>query len=255
MAFLDRVRARFGALDRQNAIARALVLAHDRNLNLDLASALQVAGTLAGALELDCPRVLDQARDLVSGLIRDLARALDSDYPLHRRHALNRAGVTARDLAHALDLALGSVLEGDYAPDRAAAPELDLSRDLASVLDSYHALVNYPVLDPGRDLISDFAPYRDLAQDLARYLGHHSLTPAEVDNDGPRSLPRRVQLAVWLLPRSWQPRYSEEFRAELAQLSRRERNKYARQVLKESWQLRKELKRTVCPPDHARAQE
>lgn len=258
LAFLARVRALFGALDREGAIARALILAHDHDLNLDLTSALQVASTLVSALDLDRARVLDHARDLASGLVRDLASALDSDYPLHRHHALNRAAETARDLAQALDLALGSVLDGDYAPDRAVAPDLDLSRDLTSALASYHALLcalaNYPALDRDRDLASDFARYRDLAQDLARYLDHHSATPAAVDDQGPRSLPRRVRLAVWLLPRSWQPRYSEEFTAELARLSRGERNKYARQVLKEAWQLRKELKWTVCPPDRARAE-
>ncbi|HEY6425141.1 MAG TPA: hypothetical protein VIY28_18250 [Pseudonocardiaceae bacterium] len=160
MAVLDRVRALFGVLDREGAIARALVLAHDRDLNLDLASALQVARTLASALDLDRARVLDQARARAGGLVRDLACALDTDYPLHRHHALTRAAVTARDLAQALDRALGSVLEGDYAPDRAAAPDLDLSRDLASALASYHALLcalaSYPVLDRDRDLAIDF---------------------------------------------------------------------------------------------------
>jgi hypothetical protein len=243
-AALARIRGFASALDREGAIARALILAHDRDLNLDLASALQVARTLVSALDLDHTPVLDQARDLASSLVDDLARALDSDHPLHRHHALNCAAVTARDLAQTLDLALGKVLDGDYAPDRAAAPDPDLSRDLASSLASYHALLralaSYPALDRDRDLASDFARYRDLAQDLARYLDHHSATPSEVDDEGPRSLPRRVQLAVWLLPRSWQPRYSEEFRAELARLSRGERNKYARQVFKEAWQLRKE---------------
>lgn len=256
LAFFDRGRALFGALDREGAIGRALILAHDRDLNLDLASALQVARTLASALDLDRTPVLDQARDLASSLVDDLARALDSHYPLHRHHALNRAAVTARDLAQTLDLALGSVLDGDYAPDCAATSDLDLSRDLANALGSYHALLralaNYPALDRDRDLASDFARYRDLAQDLARYLDHHSATPAAVDDEGPRSLPRRVQLAVWLLPRSWQPRYSEEFRAELARLSRGERNRYARRVLKEAWRLRQELKWTVCQPDRAR---
>jgi hypothetical protein len=154
--------------------------------------------------------------------------------------------------------ALGSVLEGDYAPDRAAGPEPDLSRDLASALaichDLLRALADYPIVDGDRDLASDFARYRDLAQDLARYLEHHSGTPAPADADGSRPLPGRVQLAVWLLPRSWQPRYREEFRAELARLSRGERNKYARRVLGAAWRLRKELKWTQCPPDRVRAE-
>jgi hypothetical protein len=128
--------------------------------------------------------------------------------------------VSARDLAQTLDLALNSVIDGDYVPDRAADPDLDLSRDLASALSSYHALLralaNYPALDRDCDLVSDFARYRDLAQDLARYLDSHSATSVELDAEGARSLPRKVRVAVWLLPRSWQLRYSEEFRAELA---------------------------------------
>lgn len=256
-ATLDWVRALVGALDREGAIARALVLAHDHDLNLDLASALEVARAFASALDLDRARVLEQARALAGNLVRDLASALDSDYPLHRNRALNRAAVTARDLAQALDLALGSVLDGDYAPDRAAA-ELDLSRDLASALVSYHALLctlaNYPALDRDRDLASDFARYRDLAQDLARYLDHHSATPAEADAEAARSLPRRVRVAVRLLPRSWRPRYSEEFRAELARLSPGERSEYARRVLAEAWRLRRALAGTQCPPDRARVE-
>jgi hypothetical protein len=257
MAFFDRVRGLIGALDREGAIARALVLAHDRDLNLDLASALEVASTLASALNLDRDRVLDQARDLSGGLVRELAKALNSDFPLHRQHALNRAAATARDLARALDLALGSVLEADYLPDRTAVPDLDLSRALASALASYHALLralaSYPALDRERDLASDFARYRDLAQDLSRYLDHHSATPAGLADEDFRSLPRRVEVAVWLLPKSWQPRYREEFQAELARLSRDERKNYARRVLKEAWRLRGELKWSQCPPDRVRA--
>lgn len=254
LAFLDRVRALFGALDREGALRRALVLAHDRDLNLDLASALQIARTLANVLDLDRARVLDQARDLAGGLVRDLSSALGSDYPLHRRQALDRAAVTARDLAHALDRARGSVVDGVDAPGHAAAPEPDLSRDLASALASYHELLrklaNYPVVDRDRDLVNDFARYRD----LARYLDHRLAIPAEGDNEDSWSLPGRVQLAVWLLPRSWQPRYSEEFRAELTRLSRGERNKYARRVLKQAWRMRRELKWTECPPERARAE-
>jgi hypothetical protein len=257
-AALDYVRARVGALDREGAITRALVLAHDHDLNLDLASALEVARTFTSALDLDRARVLDQARVLAGDLVRDLASVLDSDRALGRDYALNRAAVTARDLAQALDLARSGALDGDYAPDRAAAPDLDLSRDLASALASYHALLralaNYPALDRDRDLASDFARYRDLAQDLARYLDRHSATPVEVDTEGTRSLPRRVRVAVRLLPRSWRPRYNEELRAELARLSPSERSEYARQVLAEAWQLRRVLAGTQCPPDRARVE-
>ena len=185
-AALDRVRALVGALDRDAAIAHALVLASDRDLNLDLAS------------------------------------ALDSDQALDRERVLVRAAMSARNLARALDLALGSALDGDYAPDRAASRDLDLSRDLASA--------------------------------LARYLDRHSATPVEVNAEGARSLPRRVRVAVRLLPRSWRPRYREEFRAELARLSPGERSEYARRVLAEVWQLRRVLAGTQCPPDRARVE-
>ncbi|MGH3830156.1 MAG: hypothetical protein ACRDRS_06825 [Pseudonocardiaceae bacterium] len=256
---LDRVRANVGALDREGSLARVLVMAHDRDLNRDLASALQVARTLASAFDLDRDRVLDQARDLVGGLVHELAGALDSDYPLHRAHARDRAAGIARDLAQALDCALHSLMDGDCAPDQAADPELDLSRDLASALASYHdllrALANYPALDRDRDLASDFARYRDVAQDLARYLDGHFASPGEAEAGGARSLPRPVRVAVWLLPRSWQPRREEEYRAELAWLPLRERGKYAWRVLvgtpRQCW----ELWGTECPPDRARAEE
>lgn len=261
LAFLDRVRDLAGALDREGAIARALNLARDHDLNADLARALQVARTLASALDLDRAAVLDQSRDLARGLVRDLTSAVDSDYPGHRHHALNRAAMTARDLAQALNLALGSVLDSDYAPDPPDGPDLDLSRDLASALANYHdllrALASYPPV-PGRDrdLAGDFARYRDLAQGLARYLDQRSARPSGVDADPSRPLPGRVQLAVWLLPSSWQPRYREEFRAELSQLSsRRERSQYAWRVLADAWSLRKVLAGTQCPPDGARAEE
>ncbi|MEO7196326.1 MAG: hypothetical protein ABIZ05_16190 [Pseudonocardiaceae bacterium] len=258
-AALDQARAIVGALDREGAIARALVMAHDRDLNLDLASALQVARTLASALDLDRDRVLDQARDLVGGLVDELANAIDSDYPLHRTHARDRAAVIARDLAQALDRAQRSVMDGDCAPDRAAGPGLDLSRDLASALASYHdlfrALANYPALERDRDIASDFARYRDVAQDLARYLDGHSATPGEVEAEGGRAMPRTVRVAVWLLPRSWQPRYEEEYRAELAGLRHYARNEYAWKVLVKTPQQCWELWGTECPPDRARAEE
>jgi hypothetical protein len=252
MAFLNRVRALFGALDREGATARALVLARDRDLNFDLDSALVVARTLASALDLERAHVPDQARDLVSDLVCDLANALDSDYPVHRDLALNRAAVAAHELAHALDLALGA-LDGDYAPDRAAGHELDLSQDLASALASalasYHALVralaNYPEL--ARDRVLAVARYCDLARGLARYLDHLSVAP--VDAEGV------VETAVRLLPRAWQPRYREEYRAELAELSLGERDEYARRVLADVLELRKELTETEWPPDSARVKE
>jgi hypothetical protein len=40
---------------------------------------------------------------------------------------VNRAAVTARDLARALDLALGAVLDRDDVPDRPAGGDLDLT--------------------------------------------------------------------------------------------------------------------------------
>lgn len=259
---LDRVRAYAGALDRDGAIGRALVLASDRDLNLDLASALEIARTLAGALDLDLARALDQARALAGELVGNLAAAVVSDRALDRDRALSRAAMTARALASALDLALSNTLGGDHAPDRTAAPDLDLSRDLASALASYHdllrALASYPALDRDRDLTGDFARYRDLAQDLARHLDRHSTTPL-ASVTGARSVPGRgplalVMLAVRLLPRSWQPRYREEFRAELARLSPGERYEYARRVLAAGWKLRRTLAGTQCPPDGARAE-
>jgi hypothetical protein len=257
-AALARIRVLASALDRDGAIARALVLASDRDLNLDLTSALQVASTLTSALDLDRARALDHARALAGDLVRDLASALDSDYTLHRDLALNRAAVTARDLARALDLALGGVLDRDYVPDRATAGDLDLTRDLTSALASYHALLcalaSYPTLDRDRDLAADFTRYRDLAQDLAHCLDRHSAGSAAADAEDGRSMPRMVRVAVRLLPRSWQPRYREEYRAELARLRPSERYKYARRVLAEAWQLRRALAGTECPPDRARAE-
>jgi hypothetical protein len=130
---------------------------------------------------------------------------------------VNRAAVTARDLARALDLALGGVL------DR-------------------------------RDLAADFTRYRDLAQDLARCLDRHSAGCVAADAEGGRSMPRMVRVAVRLLPRSWQARYREEYRAELARLCPSERYEYARRVLAGAWRLRRALAHTECPPDHARAE-
>ncbi|MGH3609205.1 MAG: hypothetical protein ACRDRD_14090 [Pseudonocardiaceae bacterium] len=259
MGFFDRMRDVFGAFDRDGALARALNLARDRDLNLDLSSALEVARTLASVLGSDRAPVLDQARDLAGGLVRDLSSARDSDWRGHRHHALNRATETARDLVQALDVALDSVLEGDYVSDRADNPDLDLSGSLASALAKCHdllrVLASYPDVDGDRDLASDFAYYRDVAQDLARYLDQHSARPSGPDAQGSRPLPGRVALAVWLLPLPWQARYREECHAELAQLGRAERNEYARGVLAAAWPLRKELKGTPCPPDGARAGE
>lgn len=257
MAALDRMRTLFGALDRDAAMARALVLAHDRDLTVDLTSAVLVASTLASALDLDRAGVLDQARALAGDLVRDLGGALDSDYPLHRDRALNRAGVTAHDLARALDRALDGVLDGDDVPDRAAAGDPDLTRDLTSALASYHALLctlaRYPTLDRDRDLATDFIRYRDLAHDLAHCLDRHS-AGSLADAEGGRSMPRMVRVAVRLLPRSWQARYREEYRAELARLCPSERSAYARRVLVDAWQLRRELAGAECPPDRARAE-
>jgi hypothetical protein len=253
-AVLTRVRECFGALDRVAAIARALDLANKLDLNFDLPGALQAAQLLAIVFSLDA-RTPSQARDLASGLVRDLARALDTDYTLHRDLAVHDAAVTARKLAQVLNRALGS----DDHSDCTAAAGLDLSRDLVSALASgaalLRALADYPDFDDGRDLTRDLTRYRDLAQSLVRYLDSQSATPGEIDAEGVRSLPRAMRVAVWLLPRPWQARYSQEYRAELAYLPPWERSAYAWQVLKEVRQLRKELVRTECPPDHARAEE
>jgi hypothetical protein len=272
MAFLDRVLAFLhrvvalpgrvrdftGALDREGAIARALNLAQSRNLNVDLRAALKIAQVLASELNLDRACALDEARDFAQRLVGDLTRALDADYPLHRRHAVNRAAMTARDLAQALNCAVGDA--GNHcAPDPSDGPELDLSRDLATALIYCHRLLSdlasYPPV-PGRDrhLASDPTRYpdivrcRDLAQDLARYLDR------QVDAEGSPPLPGRVQLAVWLLPRAWQARYREEWQAELAELPRDEWSQYAWRVLAEAWRLRKELIGRECPLDGARAE-
>ncbi len=252
MAFLDRVRALLGSLDREHATEQALALARDRDLNLDLDSALLVARTLASALDLERAHVPDQARDLVGDLVGDLTNALDSDYPVHRDLALNRAAEAAHDLAHALDLAL-SGLDGDCAPDRAAGRDLGLSPDLASglasSLASYHALVrvvtNYPEL--ARCSVVIVARYCDLARDLARYLDHLSVVP--VDAEGV------VEAAVRWLPQAWQSRYREEYRAELTELPSAERDEYARRVLADVLELRKELTETEWPPDSAQVKE
>jgi hypothetical protein len=246
-------------LDRDGAIGRALVLASDRDLNVDLASALEIARTLASLLDLDRARALDHARTLAGDLVRDLGSALESDFRVHRALALREAAETASNLAGALDLALGTVLDHDYVPDHADTPELDLSRDLINALASYHALLsvlaNYPTGGHDRDLVADFARYRDLARNLVRCLDRHSAGSVETDAARARSLPRRVRVAVRLLPRSWQPRYREEFLAELAALSDAgERYEYSRQVLRDAWGLRRALVGTECPPDRARAE-
>jgi hypothetical protein len=257
-ATLARIRVLASALDRDGAIARARDLANDRDLNLDHTSALQVASTLASALDLDRTRLLDQARALAGELVRDLASALHSDYTLHRDRALKRAAVTARNLARDLDLALGGVLDHEYVPDHAAADDLDLTRDLASALASYHALLcglaSYPTLDRDRDPAADFTRYRDLARVLALCLDRPSAGSAATDVEGGRAMPRMVRVAVRLLPRPWQARYREEYRAELARLYPSERYEYARRVLAGAWQLRRALAGTKCPPDRARAE-
>lgn len=255
---LARARILGSALDRDGALARALVLARDRDLNLDLDSALQVARALANALDLDRARALDYPRTLARDLVADLTTARGSDYALHRAHAVNRAAVRARDIARALDTALRGVLDGDDVPDRAAATDLDLSRDLASALASYHALLcalaSYPRLDRDRDLAADFARYRDLAQDLAECLEGHSAGPLVAGARGSPSMPGLARVAVWLLPRPWQERYCEEFCAGLAALSPGERYGYAWRLLKSAWTLRRALAGTPCPPDRARVQ-
>ncbi len=100
-----------------------------------------------------------------------------------------------------------------------------LASALASALTSYHALVrtltNYPEL--ARDRALAVARYCDLARGLARYLDHLSVVP--VDAEGV------VEAAVQRLPRAWQSRYREEYRAELAELPPGERDEYARRVL------------------------
>jgi hypothetical protein len=244
------VRDRFGGLDHVAAIARALELADKIDLNFDRFSALQAAELLAIVVKLDA-RMPSQARVLTRGLVRELASAVDTDYPVHRNLALNRAAVVARDLAQALILAVGSD-DGSGCP---AAANLDLSRDLTSALAGcaalLRALADYPDFDHEHDLTRDLA---DLAQGLARYLDSQSVMPGGMDVEGVRSLPRAMRVAIWLLPPPWQARYSEEYRADLAELPRWERSAYAWQVLKETWHLRQELAETECPPDHARAE-
>lgn len=56
---------------------------------------------------------------------------------------------------------------------------------LASYHDLLRALTNYPALDRDSDLASDFARYRDVTQDLARYLDGHSATPGEAEAGAP----------------------------------------------------------------------
>jgi hypothetical protein len=252
-AVLTGVRDRFGALDRVAAIARALDLANKIDLNFDLFSAVQAAQLLAIVLNLDA-RMPSRARVLAGCLVRDLASAVDTDYTLHRQLALNRAAVTACDLAQALDLTLGS----DDGPDCPAAAELDLSRDLTSALAScaglLRTLADYPDFSHGRDLTRDLTRYRDLAQGLARYLDSQSAMPANMNVVGAQVLPRTIKLAIWLLPRAWQARYSEEYRADLAELPPWEWSTYGWQALKEVPRLRRELVKTECPPDHARVE-
>jgi hypothetical protein len=252
-AVLTWVRDCFGALDRVAALARAQDLANKLNLKFDLPRALQAAQLLAIVFNLDA-RTPSQARVLAGCLVRDLARALHTDYPGHRQHALKHAAEAAHDLAHALNLALGS----DDHSDCTAADDLDLSRDLVSALASgaalLRALADYPDFDDGRDLTRDLTRYRDLAQSLVRYLDSQSAMPGEIDAEGVRSLPRAIRVAVWLLPRPWQARYSQEYLTDIAELPPWERSAYAWQVLKEVPQLRKELVGTECPPDHARAE-
>ncbi|MBV9162624.1 MAG: hypothetical protein JO281_13985 [Pseudonocardiales bacterium] len=262
MAFLDRVLALpgrvrdfAGALDREGAIARALNLAQSRDLNVDLLAALKIAEVLADVLGLDRAAALNEARDLAKRLVGELASALDTSYPLHRQHALNRAATTARDLAQALNRAEGGA-GGDYTPD---PTDLDLARDLASALVYYHrllsALASYPPV-PGRDRDLARDPARDpdivRCRDLAQYLAQ--LLDGQMGAEGSPPLPGRVRLAVWLLPGQWQARYCEEFRAELALLPRSEWRPYGKQVLKRAWRLRKELAGRECPPDDARAE-
>lgn len=255
LALLGRVRDFAGALDREGAIARALNLAQSRDLNVDLLAALKIAQVLADVLGLDRASALNEARDFAKRLVGDLASALDTSYPLHRQHALSRAGTTARDLAQALNHAEGGA-DGDYTPDPA---DLDLARDLASALVYYHRLLSdlasYPPV-PGRDrgLASDPARYPDIVRcrDLAQYLAH--LLDGQMGAEGSPPLPGRVRLAVWLLPGEWQTRYCEEYRAELALLPRCEWRQYGKQVLKRAWRLRTELAGRECPPDGARAE-
>jgi len=255
-AILSWVRDCFGALDRVAALARALELANKLNLNFNLPRALQAAQLLDIVLKLDA-RTPVRARMLAGGLVRDLASALGTDYPVHRSLALHRAAVGARDLAQALHSAPGGMLDSDDASDCSAA-ELDLSRDLSSALASGAALLRAladPVLDHYCDITRDLARYRDLALCLARYLDSQSVMPGAVDTEVVRSLPVSMRMAVWLLPRSWQARYSEEYRAELAELPLWERPAYARQALIEALWLRRVLAETECPPDHARVED
>ncbi|HET9255268.1 MAG TPA: hypothetical protein VFO16_08715 [Pseudonocardiaceae bacterium] len=255
----ESARTSMSALDISGGLERAQHRASDRDLNRDLASASDVATLLAGVLHLDRARVLDDARVHSSDLVGYLTKALNSDYPLHRERALNDAAVAARLLACELDHALDVILERDYAPGGDAPGDLDLSRDLASALASYHdllcVLAGYPGLDRDCSPAADFARYRTIARNLARCLESLPSGSWAGHGAGAWSIQVRVRAAVLLLPRSWRPRYFEEWQAELTELpSRAERRDFARRVWVQAWELRKELVGRACPPDEVRVE-
>ncbi|MGH4023215.1 MAG: hypothetical protein ACRDRV_01375 [Pseudonocardiaceae bacterium] len=183
----------------------------------------------------DVPDVPDVG-DIVDLVIR--ARACAEDLGLEHPRVGDLTGVLAFDLDIALDHAIS--LTRDLTVEDVLTLTCDLDRALTLDFDLDR-------LDQRR-LVDDLELARRLTNELAVTLfsAAGTRTPATraADVRAGRLPLGMVRIAVWVLPAAHQPRYNEEFRAELAamdELPRRAQLGYALRQLARAWSLRRAL--------------
>ena len=182
----------------------------------------------------DVPAVSD-VRDIVDLVVR--ARACAEDLGLEHPRVGDLTGVLAFDLDIALDHAVS--LTRDLTVEDVLTLTCDLDRALTLDFDLDR-------LDQRR-LVDDLELARQLTNELAVSLfsaGASAPTTRPADVRAGRLSWGMVQIAVWVLPAAHQPRYNEEFRAELAamdELPRRAQLGYALRQLARAWSLRRAL--------------
>lgn len=185
-------------------------IARARDLVRQLASACELAQNYVRTHELD-----DENDDLADSLTHNLHRAHDVAVRLN-----------------AVRLGLSVELDSNFYSDlgRASALTYALGHDLGRARGRNH----------------------DRYYVLRRSLRAAAEQDVDTEVDGwtlgqvPQGL---VALAVWVLPVRDQPRYREEFRVELGELSRSQRWGYALRTLCGAWELRRALTETVRTPD------
>ncbi|HEX2296973.1 MAG TPA: hypothetical protein VHH34_00395 [Pseudonocardiaceae bacterium] len=181
-------------------------------------------------------RSLDDVGDILDLVIR--ARAGAEDLDLEHSRVGDLTGVLAFDLDIALDHAV-SLTRNPTVEDL-----LTLTCDLDRALTLHFDLDRVDQ----RRLVADLERARRLTNELAGALVSTAGAAAAATRPADARVGRlslgMVQLAVWVLPAAHQPRYSEEFRAELAamdELPRRMQLAYALRQLARSWSLRRAL--------------